>query len=280
MNSVLSLRRLSAVTFTFLALGAYTQAASLAIRENGPLVDIVFTGTHTLERADTIKGQWITLGNQTDVFTDPDSGTVDQRFYRINDAGVFSSNAVGYYRLNICQGYSLIANQLNTFSNTITNLFRSPPDGTYVFKLNPASAVYIDLGFVDGVWEGNHPEATLNPGEGIFIRSPAAFVNRFLGEVPSTASVAVPRGWSILSVPLPEAGPIALVPPNGAGFPVAEGDQIWQFRCTSGTFRYNAFLDGAWEGDGSSPSVAVGEAFFLYRTAPATTWNRTFSVGP
>ena len=282
MNAVSSLRRLSAVTFTFLALGACAQAASLAIRENGPLVDIVFTGTHTLERADTIKGQWITLGNQTDVFTDPDSGTVNQRFYRINDGGVYSDNAVGYYRMNICQGYTLVANQLNTFSNTITNLFKSPPEGTYVFKLNPVSDVYADLGFVDGVWEGNHLEMTLYPGEGIFIRSPAAFVHRFLGEVLSIASVPVPVGWSILSAPLPEAGPVALAPPNGPGFPYVEGDQILQWNCSSGAYRYDIFLDGIWQGDdsGASPSVAVGEAFFLNRSGSAWSWNRTFSVGP
>src|SRR5689334_5015048 len=118
-------RRLSLISFTLLALGVSAQTSPvLAIRENGARVDLVFTGTHMIEAAGEIAGPWVTLGSQTSPFSDPESATLERRFYRINDSGVFSANAVGYYRMNLCEGFSMIANQLNTFSNTITNVLK------------------------------------------------------------------------------------------------------------------------------------------------------------
>jgi len=281
MNTVLSLRRLYPLTFTLLALGAYAQTPpTLSIRENGPLVEVVFTGTHTLERADTIRGQWITLGNQTGLFTDPDSAVVDRRFYRINDGGVFSSNAVGYYRLGLPTGFSMIANQLTTFSDTVTNLFKSPPENAMIFKFKPATQSYTIVSYTEGEWQGGHPELTLAPGEGAFLATPTPFNQRFLGEIPMGRSITIPQGWSILSNPLPESGPLNLAPPNGLGFPIAEGDTI--FRWNGVGYTIQSFSEGAWTGASTQPPVVrVGESFFFYRpTAPADIWNRNYTVGP
>ncbi|HMJ64716.1 MAG TPA: hypothetical protein VK615_05140 [Candidatus Binatia bacterium] len=279
MNIVLSLRRFYPLTFTVLALGAYAQTPGLAIRENGALVDIVFTGTHTLERADTIRGQWITLGNQTDVYTDPDSAVVNQRFYRIHDGAVFSSNAVGYYRLGMPSGFSMIANQLTTFSDTVTNLFKSPPENTTLFKFKPATQGFTIVFYTEGDWQGGHPELTLGPGEGAFLATQTAFSQRFLGEVPMSRSVAIPQGWNLLSNPLPESGPLNLAPPTGLGFPIAEGDTI--FRWNGVGYSIQTFSEGAWTGDSTQPPVVrIGECFFFLRAGPATTWNRTYTVGP
>src|SRR5947209_7927276 len=55
-------------------------------------------------------------------------------------AQVFSVNMVGYINLNIPKNFSLIANQLNNQpNNTIATLLPAPPDGTVVYKFDPAS---------------------------------------------------------------------------------------------------------------------------------------------
>jgi len=284
-TELLSFYRLSLTVIGAIALSASTQADSLAIQENGTRVDLIFTGTHTIEAAASLtSGPWLDLGSQTSPFTDPNSDSIAMRFYRINDSGVFSDNLVGYYRLNICAGFSMDANQLNASGgNTVTNVFQSPPDGTAVFKFNPTSGGYSDLTYLGGAWEGNHPEATLNPGEGAFVYTGTPFTQRFLGEVSLSSSVLINSGWNLMSAAVPQSAPLTDPPPGGLGFPIQDGDQLFQFPCGGLGYIGNSYIGGAWEGDGggATPSIAVGEAFWLFRGAAAAgTWNRTFTVGP
>ena len=96
-----------------------------------------------------------------------------------------------------------------------------------------------------------------------------------------TASVPLPVGFSLISNPHPEGGPISLLPPNGLGFPVRNGSAIYQWNC-GGSFTFNQFFDGAWEGDGggATPTVDIGEAFYFYNPGSAFQWTRSFTVGP
>ena len=284
-TELLSLYRLSLISIGAIALSASIPAASLAIQENGTKVALTFSGTHTIEaRANLTSGPWVNLGAQTSPFTDPSSDSLNSRFYRINDSGVFSDNLVAYYRLNICAGYSMVANQLNApGGNTVTNVFQAPPQYTAVFKFNPNTGGYSDLTYLGGTWEGNHPETTLNPGEGVFIYTRTAFTQRFLGEVSLSSSVPIRQGLNLISAPVPQAGPISLAPPGGLGFPIQNGDQLFQFFCGANGYTANSFLGGAWEGDdgGGTPMLSVGEAFWLIRgSAAAGNWNRTLTVGP
>ena len=54
-------------------------------------------------------------------------------------AQVYSVNIVGYINLSIPRGFSMIANQLNaTPDNTLETLMPTMPEGTIIYKFNPA----------------------------------------------------------------------------------------------------------------------------------------------
>jgi hypothetical protein len=165
--------------------------------------------------------------------------------------------------------------------NAIANVFNQPPEGTRVFKFRRDLSIYEMTQYVDGAWEGE-PGLTLSPGEGVFLWSPTTYDNRFLGDVSAQTVVPIPSGTSIVSSPLPEVGPLRLLPP-GLGFPVQEGDQIFQWYCHRTTYLYSLYSGGTWEGEqgqGIAPTVDLGEAFFVIRFGPPGPWARSFSIGP
>jgi hypothetical protein len=197
-------------------------------------------------------------------------------------AQVYSVNMVGYINQTIPTGFSMIANQLNASpDNKVTTLFPSPPSGTAVFKFNPATGGYVSITFLGGAWEGDDTDMTLAPGEGAWISTDTAFPTTYVGEVALTSTVALQPGFQIISSALPQSLPLTGAPPAGLGFPVANGDEVYQFNRASGGYTANSYLGGAWEGDseGQPPTPAIGESFWV-RTGAAKSWNRTFSVGP
>jgi len=157
---------------------------------------------------------------------------------------------------------------------------KSPPAYTVVFKYDPVVEGFPNLTFLGGAWEGDDLQMALAPGEGAFIYTRTAFTQRFLGEVSHSLSLPIRRGLNLISSVLPQAGPVSLVPPSGLGFPIQEGDQLFQFPC--GFFVANSYLFGAWEGDagGDVPVIGLGESFFLFRLGTGGTWNQTLAVGP
>jgi hypothetical protein len=200
---------------------------------------------------------------------------------------VYSQNIVGYINVTNYPGYNLIANQLNngaTTPNKVVDLMPTPPEGTFVFKFNPATGGYTTIDFADGAWEGDDLNLQAHPGEGIFVKNATAnpFTVTFLGEVQLTSSVAIVSGYSIVSSVVPSAGPLSGAPPAGLNFPTAEGDFVYQFNRATGGYIVNDFADGAWEGDGGGtpPQIAVGEAFFVKAGAGHAAWAKTFTVGP
>jgi hypothetical protein len=91
------------------------------------------------------------------------------------------------------------------------------------------------------------------------------------------ASSALPQSLPLTGAPndgIPAA-------PVGLGFPVGEGDQIYQFSPATGGYIFNQFIDGAWEGDnaGAAPVPAICESFFVNNAGAAESWNRSFVVG-
>lgn len=252
-------------------------------REGG--IELLYAGRHTIEQATSLRGPWLGYTTDSAPVVDRNAETDLVRFYRINDGTNYSVNAVGFYRLLLCNGFSLIANQLNAAGgNRISNLFASPPESTRIYKYNPATGGFVFAQFVDGQWEGADAAIALNPGEGMFLWSTLTS-HRFLGDVPTgNRSVQVPQGFSLLSNPLPEAGPVNLLPPGGIGLPVREGSAVFQWNCGQGNpghYIFNQYIDGAWEGSagGGIPTVSIGEAFFFFNPGPSFGWNRNFSVG-
>ncbi|MBM3880242.1 MAG: hypothetical protein FJ387_11070 [Verrucomicrobia bacterium] len=184
-------------------------------------------------------------------------------------AQVYSVNAVGYINLQLPVGFSMVANQLDagTGNNTVSKLLASVPDGTIVYKYT-AGAFQINA-FDLGEW--SFPNATLEPGEGAFIRLPSAATVTLVGEVPQgNLTTALPAGFSIVSSKVPQTGQLDTV----LGFPVADGDIVYRFNNATGAYSIHIFDLGEWD---NPPSPAVGEAFWARKVAAAT-WTRQFSV--
>ena len=279
--------RLSAVVSSVIAFHAYGQTPpTLAITGNRERVDIIFTGTHILEATGEITGPWVSLGSQTSPFTDPDSATLSRRFYRLHDGDVFSANAVGFYRLALCEGFSLIANQLNhSPNNTLESIFNTAsntPDGVAIYKYNPSTGGYVYKVYAGGAWFGDPDTVMLNPGEGAYLNAPIAFNHRFLGDVPMAPCIPIRPGFSIISCPLPKICP--LITGFETGFPVGDEDTVYRAISCSGPlhFSYDVYTGGEWFGDSlGTPVMNVGEAFWFHRqfSNGAASWCRFFSVG-
>jgi hypothetical protein len=177
----------------------------------------------------------------------------------------------------------MIANQLNNSpDNRITSLFAAPPGDTVVYKFNGAG--YDSLTFIPGVgWDDGgtgQMNMTLNPGEGVFIFAPSAFTHTFVGEVALSSTVNVARGFQVLSSALPQSLPLDAAPPAGLGFPVADGDFVYEFN-GAGYDVYEYIGGVGW--NPSAPSPSIGESFFFSGSAGAPvsrSWTRNFSVGP
>jgi hypothetical protein len=186
-----------------------------------------------------------------------------------------SSNIVGYVKLSLGQGFTMVANQLdNGAGNKVTALFAGVPDGFSVYKYTAGNFISIQL--LGGAWEGDDVDMTLAPGEGVFVESPSATTATFVGEVKTGSStVNIGAGFSIISSVVPQQ----LALDGASSFPAANGDTVYRFIPAARAYESDQFLGGAWEGDsgGAAPTVKVGEAFWV-QTAAAKAWTRTFNV--
>jgi hypothetical protein len=200
-------------------------------------------------------------------------------------AQVYSVNMVGYINQAIPAGFSMVANHLNhSPDNSLESIFNTAagvPDGVEIYKFRPSDGGYTYKVYDTGAWFGDAGTVTLNPGEGMWLNAPSAWTQTFVGEVALTTSVAVPVGFQIYGSALPQSLRLDGAPPAALGFPIGDGDAIYRWNGT--TFVYQVFDTGAWFGDTSTPPAPnVGEAFWIQRDAAngASSWNRTFTVGP
>lgn len=188
-------------------------------------------------------------------------------------AQVYSVNAVGYINITVpASSYALVANQLNTGGNTVNEVLGTQPDGTIVFKYSQAggfSANAIEF----GAWE--RPAEVIAPGTGFFLQNNGTtpLTVTFVGEVPQGAlTTPLAAGLNLVASQVPQAGGLSSV----LGYTAADGDQVYQWNSTAQSYHpAKAYEFGAW--DGGEPSVAVGEGFFVSKTA-AGSWTRNFSV--
>jgi hypothetical protein len=201
-------------------------------------------------------------------------------------AQVYSVNAVGYVNVSIPNGFSMGSNPLNAADNSVTALFKNTtpalPGGFKVF-------VFKNGGFLPAAqWDDLDsvfiPAATaaelITPGNGVFVFNPGstALTLTFVGEVSQgTLSNPLPKGFSIKANMVPQAGA-----PDSFGLPAQGGDKVFVYDTTAKGYKSWQFddLDNVWlssSGNGL-PSIAVGQAFFLFRAVSAGSWNRTFNV--
>jgi hypothetical protein len=183
-------------------------------------------------------------------------------------AQVYSVNVVGYINVDVPTGFSMIANQLDSGDNTVANLLPAPPEGTTIYKF--VGGAYVINAFEFGEW--SIPTMTLNPGEGAFISntSGAVFKALFVGEVKQgELTTLLSQGFQIVASQVPQSGALD----TELGFPVAEGDVVYQFNNATGGYSISAYEFGEW----AAPVPAVGEAFFVNKVSAAA-WTREFSV--
>jgi len=189
-------------------------------------------------------------------------------------SNVYSLNVVGYVNVT-CPANQLVllANQLNTTNNTIGALIPNGPAFAQFYKYNGGYTAY---GFddVDLVWTPN-ANATLNPGEGGFYRSPSATTLTFVGEVlQGSRTNTLPIGlYAIRSSIVPQQGKIStdlLVP--GEAF-----DQAYTY---AGGYTAYGFDDVDLVWTPSEPTINVGQAFFYHKASTSTQskWIRNFTV--
>ncbi len=190
-------------------------------------------------------------------------------------SNVYSLNVVGYYNIPIAanQNY-VIANQLNTTNNSLASLMATAPDGAQFQKFNGSwSASTYDALTPGWLPDGN---ATLNPGEGGFFRSPVATTITFVGEVlqGSLTNTLPINTYVIRSSMVPQAGLIS----KDLGLAAEDGDQIQTWTGTGwSASTYDALTPG-WLP--SEPNIPIGTAFFFHKasTSTSSTWVRNFTV--
>lgn len=195
-------------------------------------------------------------------------------------AQVYSVNAVGYINVSLGVGYTMIANQLNASpSNSLETIFGSALGaGDTVFKFNGVgfdSAVSAG----GGVFLYSTPSPfTLSPGEGAFVQTDTAKTVTFVGEVPQgPLNVVMVAGYNLVSSIVPQSVGLGSI-----GFPIAASDTVFFYNGT-GFDSYISLDTTATNWLPSSPTLpaqptpAVGQSFFVQRTAGAT-WTRNFVV--
>jgi hypothetical protein len=193
-------------------------------------------------------------------------------------AQVYSVNAVGYVNTPLVAGFNLISNPLDnkeTGGNTINKLFASLANGSQVYKFNGTG---FDIGTQDLDLSGGYDpasvaNATVVPGQGVFVRVDAPATVTFVGEVPQgSLSNPIPAGLSIVSSQVPQEGTAAAL-----GYLPLNGDQLYFWNEATQAYLICTYDADFAAYDPALPTLGVGEAFFLRRSA-AGAWTRTFSV--
>jgi hypothetical protein len=206
-------------------------------------------------------------------------------------AQVYSLNAVGYINVTCPPGFSIIANQLNTGNNVITNLIQVDPagsmDGDTIYKVTAGhySSLIADSFNPPYYWDGADPTlTTLNPGEGAFFLNVAAtnITFTFVGTVlQGSLTNTLANGFNLVSSLVPQGGNVfsdlgVNLDTTGA----SDGDTVYIMNsghyASSIVDSYSgpSYLDG-----NQSPVVTVGQGFFYLReNASMIQWVRTFNV--
>jgi hypothetical protein len=188
-------------------------------------------------------------------------------------SNVYSLNVVGYHTLAVpANQYVLLANQMDTTNNKIENVLANAQDGAIFQKFNNGYSAYVYDSLIPG-WtpDGN---ATLNPGEGGFYKSPAATTLTFVGEVKQgTLTTTLPiNQYAIRSSQVPQAAT-----PTVLGVPAEDGDILQTYSAGYTAYVYDSLVPG-WTP--SEPTIGVGQAFFYKKASTSTQsqWVRNFTV--
>jgi hypothetical protein len=190
---------------------------------------------------------------------DPESVELPQRFYRLQGW----DGVIGFVKLTIPPGLSMIANQLHRGDHSLKRLLPVAPDGTQFYKYTTGagwtSYTYDDL---DQAWLPDG-DVTLNPGEGGFLRNNTSsnLVVTVVGRVYPPVNFEIPSGFSVHSLSLPVSDLSSLLPC------LSPNTQLFRYTPGTGYTTYHNDAVGGWSP--TEPRLDLGEAFFL-RTESTT----------
>jgi hypothetical protein len=182
----------------------------------------------------------------------------------------YSTNIVGFYSLHVSANQPvLIANQLNTVSNTLSQLLPGAPPGATLSKFDGG---YTTATLRDGAWDSH---LTLNPGEGGLYTSPADATLTFCGAVlQGSLTNTLPAGEQVIRsamVPLSGRGSADL------GIPGEKNDTLALY---AGGYTTYTFRGSGWNpGD---PVIGAGQAWWYQRanSSDDSLWVQSFVVTP
>jgi hypothetical protein len=197
-------------------------------------------------------------------------------------SNVYSLNVVGYVNKSLPAGLTLVATPLNTTNNTIGGLFGGAggalAEGTQIYKWTGSTyaiGTRDDLGAAGWSPDGFETQ-DLSPGIGYFIKNNTAGAQTvtFVGEVlQGKLTNHIGTGYQLLASKVPQAGQIDTI----LGFPVVDGDQVYQWKGTTYAIFTADSLNEPPPWGTTVPNIDVAEGFFSRKTA-ATDWVRDFTV--
>lgn len=199
-------------------------------------------------------------------------------------AGAEASNVVGYVKISIPGGLSLVAQpfvQVGGSAPTIGGVFGSAlPDGSELFFYVPGTG-YTGYVYVEGVgWlDSNFNDAnnvTLARGSGFWVKNnsaqPATLVLH--GEVPLADNpITFLTGLQLFSYAFPTSLDVQTL----TGLTPADGDEIVAF--VNGNYITYTYIDGLGWVDANmelaSFSLAPGASYWYWRKSGNTNWVQT-----
>jgi hypothetical protein len=195
--------------------------------------------------------------------------SVRARFYRALAGSSAPMNPIGFYHRQLPAGRSLVANQLDRGDNRVARLFPDLPVGTVLTKWDVSAQSPVETTLLASGW--TRPDLTLHPGEGAVLQTESPVRLTFIGEVQPAFYQPVDTQWSLISSPIPRAGPLnsaLLFPKCNSG----ETGEILQLTGDSPDYKRSSYEAGCWQ-PAPEPWVEVGEAFWSYRSPNTYIWK-------
>lgn len=198
---------------------------------------------------------------------------------------VYSVNSVGYMKVMLPAGYSLIGSPFNSVGGaplTLNGVFgTNVVDSTYVFIYVPGSG-YVSYNYVDPTgWQDDNGvpagDAQILRDDGFWVYAPASMTATIAGEVPGssqgTNTVALVPGYQLLAFAYP-----ATVSAASSGLNPTDSDYIFKWSTNQSYVTYQYVDPTGWQDDNGTPvdvKFGPGDGFWYYSVSSSTnTWNQ------
>ena len=238
---------------------------------SGPVM--VIEGSTNLTRWDVLDR----ITNETAVIElqeAPDAWQQPTRFYRARDAvtgQVASDNIAGFVAVELLPGFTMMGVPLLAPSSKVADLFAGMPEWTEVYKYYPDGRGFTINTLFDGAW--TERDETLLPGEGALVlnQTDDVYYLTLRGDV-ATGEIhqPLPANWSLQTAMVPLAGQLD----SDFACPFEQLDIVARVDSWSATMVLSVYADGGWV-LGPAPVVQPGEAFWIWKGAPAD-WSFRF----